>query len=130
MSYDNTAIARWCHEMNRTVQQLIGEEMSPPWGDAPEWMKKSAIIGVSAHKLRPRSPEETHQLWLDHKKAEGWRYGQVKAPEKKEHPCIVPYAQLPKEQRLKGVIFKAVVEGLAGEYEAQQNVRATAESRT
>lgn len=108
-------IARWCHEINRTVQALAGEEVGPSWEESPDWMKQSAITGVLAHKNTRRSPEETHQLWVGYKKAEGWIYGQVKDFDKKEHPCLVPYDQLPKEQKLKDAIFVTVVKGLTGE---------------
>jgi hypothetical protein len=47
---------------------------------------------------------------MQEKKAAGWIYGPVKDPEKKEHPCIVPYDQLPIEQRTKDYLFKAIVD--------------------
>jgi hypothetical protein len=44
---------------------------------------------------------------------DGWKYGPVKDPEKKEHPCFVPYDRLPTEQKAKDYIFGAVVKSLA-----------------
>ena len=43
------------------------------------------------------------------KTAEGWSWGPVKDPERKQHPCMVPYDQLPQEQRAKDYIFRAIV---------------------
>jgi hypothetical protein len=40
-------------------------------------------------------------------------YGEVKDAEKKTHPCIVPYKDLPPEQQAKDHLFKAVVSALA-----------------
>jgi len=40
----------------------------------------------------------------------GWVYGEVKDVEKKTHPCIVPYEQLPVEQQSKDYIFKGIVD--------------------
>jgi hypothetical protein len=40
---------------------------------------------------------------------DGWKYGPVKDPEKKEHPCLVSFSELPKEQQAKDFIFRAIV---------------------
>jgi hypothetical protein len=37
----------------------------------------------------------------------------VKDPEKKEHPCFVPYESLPAEQQAKDHLFKGIVAALA-----------------
>ena len=50
-----------------------------------------------------------HDAWLADKERDGWKYGAVKNPETKEHPCCVPYDQLPAEQRVKDYLFKAIV---------------------
>jgi len=43
----------------------------------------------------------------------GWKYGAVKDADKKEHPCFVPYEELPKEQQAKDHLFKATVSALS-----------------
>ena len=40
---------------------------------------------------------------------EGWKYGPVKDADKKEHPCFLPYHNLPLEQRMKDYLFGAIV---------------------
>ena len=50
-----------------------------------------------------------HEAWLSDKVREGWKLGPVKDATKKEHPCMVPYKDLPLEQRIKDHLFKAVV---------------------
>jgi len=37
----------------------------------------------------------------------------VKDTEKKEHPCFVPYAQLPPEQKYKDTLYLATVRSMA-----------------
>jgi len=54
-------------------------------------------------------PSASHDSWLMQKRDDGWSYGPVKDPEKKQHPCFVPYEELPVEQRLKDYLFGAVV---------------------
>lgn len=106
-------IARVCHEANRAYCQTLGDDSQPTWELAPEWQRESATNGVKFHLDNPGSlPSRSHEEWLKEKEATGWKYGPVKDPEKKEHPCFVPYDQLPPEQRLKDKLFIAVVEAL------------------
>lgn len=107
-------IARVTHEANRAYCQGIGDDSQKPWDEAPQWQKDSAIKGVLFNLQNPGAPASaSHDSWLAEKEATGWKYGPVKDPEKKEHPCFVPYEQLPVEQRLKDHLFKAVVAALS-----------------
>ena len=54
-------------------------------------------------------PRESHAGWLAEKVATGWVYGPVKDPAAKTHPCMVPYDDLPPEQRAKDSIYVSVV---------------------
>jgi hypothetical protein len=106
-------IARVCHEANRAYCLALGDASQPAWYDAPEWQRTSAIKGVEfclAHPTAP--PSASHDSWLDEKRATGWRYGPTKDPERKEHPCFVPYYELPVEQRRKDALFQAVVRAI------------------
>lgn len=106
------AIARVCHEVNRAYCQALGDNSQPAWEDAPEWQRVSARMGVDLHLSGDFGPEASHISWMEQKRAEGWKYGPVKNPETKEHPCYVPYDQLPREQQAKDYIFRAVVHAL------------------
>ena len=108
------AVARVCHEVNRAYCQALGDNSQPPWDEAPDWMKSSAATGVGYHLNNPNAgPEASHELWMAEKVATGWKFGPVKDAEKKEHPCMVPFDELPKEQQAKDYIFRAVVHSLA-----------------
>lgn len=107
------AIAMACHEANRAYCQMIGDPTLAPWADAPEWQRLSCIDGVNFHFANPdASPSASHENWLREKEREGWKYGPVKDVERKEHPCFVPYDQLPEAQRVKDMIFSSVVHGM------------------
>lgn len=104
-------IAKATHEVNRAYCAALGDTSQVAWEDAPEWQRASACMGVTAVLLgTANTPEEQHQLWLDQKQADGWKYGEVKDPEVKTHPCFVPYEQLPVAQRAKDYIFRAVAQ--------------------
>ena len=111
MTHDD--IARVCHEANRAYCISIGDDSQPAWEDAPEWQRESAIDGVRFHldsgEMDGFDPAASHENWMRQKEDDGWVYGSVKDPVKKQHPCMVPYDELPEEQRRKDHLFTAVV---------------------
>jgi hypothetical protein len=107
-------IARVAHEVNRAYCQALGDNSQPAWEEAPDWQRSSAINGVTFHMANPDAgPDHSHNAWLAEKRATGWKHGPVKDPEKKEHPCFVPYEELPTEQKAKDYLFRGVVHALA-----------------
>ena len=110
---DPSIIARVAHEINKAYCESIGDFTQPLWDGAPVWQKVSAESGVKFHILNPEAkPSASHESWLKEKEAHGWKYGKVKDPEKKEHPCFVPYSELSAEQKTKDFLFKQVIESL------------------
>ncbi len=105
-------IARVCHEVNRAYCAALGDFSQDPWEAAPEWQRVSCRKGVDLHLMGEFGPEASHMAWLMEKVAAGWKYGPVKNAERLEHPCMVPFAELPKEQQAKDFIFRAVVHAL------------------
>lgn len=108
--FTSVEIAQVCHEANRAYCALLKDKSQLAWEDAPRWQKESATNGVVFHKQNPEAgPSHSHNSWLEEKKLTGWKYGPVKDEVRKEHPCIVPYEELPLEQRMKDYIFAAIV---------------------
>lgn len=105
------ACARLAHEINRAYCRALGDYSQPSWDEAPDWQKESARDGVRFHLYHSSSmePSESHANWMAKKLEDGWTYGPVKDPEKKEHPCMVPFDELPVEQRAKDFLFAASV---------------------
>lgn len=107
------ATAAVCHEVNRAYCESQGDRSQPAWDDAPEWQRASAINGVRFAIENPTAkPSDSHESWLAEKAADGWKYGPVKSPETKEHPCFVPYDELPQAQKAKDYLFLGVVRAL------------------
>ncbi len=106
-------IAKVCHEANRVLCQTLGDNSQRPWEDAAEWQRAISLDVVSYHLANPDAKaNHSHEAWMKGKIANGWKFGPVKDESKKEHPCIVPFEQLPAEQKAKDSLFVAVVNAL------------------
>lgn len=113
MLIDVVHIARICHEANRALCEALGDLSQAPWHAAPQWQRDSAIAGVEYRLDHPNAtPEQQHEQWLAVKKAAGWTHGPYKDAAKKEHPCVLPYEELPEAQKAKDYLFGAIVTGL------------------
>lgn len=105
---ENAAIL--AHEANRYYCQAMGDMTQRPWLDADDHQQKSCLDGVENLIQNPSTtPAQSHANWTKTKLADGWVYGPKKDPEKKTHPCLVPYENLPAAQQIKDAIFGAVV---------------------
>jgi len=103
-------VAIECHEANKRYCESIGDTSQPAWEDAPDWQKESIINGVKFHVANPGADASaSHENWLKEKEADGWKYGPEKNPEKKEHPCFVPYAELSDAHKNKDTFLMTVV---------------------
>ena len=107
------ACARAAHEANRAYCIAIGDLSQVPWDQAEKWQVDSAVAGVRGVLVDKNTPEESHESWVQQKLNDGWIYGPVKNPARKEHPCIVLYEKLPAVQKRKDEIFVEVVWAIA-----------------
>lgn len=106
-------IAQVCHDANTSYCAAIGDFSQKEWGLAEQWQRESAIKGVQFRLDNPDAPASAqHDAWMQDKINDGWAYGEIKNADMKTHPCIVPYEQLPEEQRKKDALFQAVVDSL------------------
>jgi hypothetical protein len=56
-------------------------------------------LPVAIDDLLERLAEYTHEVWARRRKTEGWRFGEQRNDATKEHPCLVPYVQLPDSEK-------------------------------
>ena len=106
-------IARVMHEAVRAWQKENGQEPSPPWSRAPQWMKTASYDAVVWRIRNPKAKSSAqHDQWLAQKKTAGWKFGKKKDAAKKTHPMMVPYAKLPEFERRKDALVGAVVDSL------------------
>ena len=107
-------MAKVCHQANKAYCETIGDSTQSDWEQAPEWQQQSAINGVKYRLQYPdATPCDMHRSWMREKVEQGWIYGPVKDADLKEHPCLVPYSELPKEQQIKDHLFSNIVKALS-----------------
>jgi RyR domain len=111
------AVARVCHEANRAYCTTLGDNSQPAWDDAPDWQQMSALDGVAAISAGVViRPSDSHESWSRSKLRDGWEYGPVKDPERKQHPCLVPFEELSIEQQMKDHIFFGIASAMLSLY--------------
>ena len=114
MSLPAEDIARVVHAANRELQIIQGDPVpSPPWDEAPDYQAREATAGVQEVLRNPDlTAAESHELWASRMRADGWTYGEAKDPDRKTHPTLLPFTELPVEQQLKDRLFIAIVRAL------------------
>ena len=66
----------------------------------PEPIDTSNVTLTAEHlKLTELLARNTHELWAQQRFAEGWKYGPQRDDTRKEHPCLVPYEDLPESEK-------------------------------
>lgn len=43
--------------------------------------------------------KNVHEVWAESRLAQGWTYGEQRNDERKTHPCLVPYEELPEGEK-------------------------------
>ena len=106
-------IAIVCHEANKMWCEANDDFSQKHWNEAEQWQRDSAMAGVNFRIENPDASEDAqHNAWMKDKEDDGWVYGEEKNAEKKTHPCLVPFEELPKFQQKKDALFCAIVDAL------------------
>jgi hypothetical protein len=102
-------IAQICHEANRALCLILGDDALPSWDGLDESYRVSGIKGVEFALSNESTPETQHAAWMKERLSQGWSYGPILDRVKKIHPNLVPYHKLPREQKIKDHLFRGIV---------------------
>lgn len=61
---------------------------------------KDVALSDELMELAERMAENVHDVWAQTRLAQGWTYGPERDDAQKKHPCLVPYSQLPEEEKV------------------------------
>jgi len=57
------------------------------------------ILSPEVTELLEQLARNTHEVWAAERMKEGWTWGPVRNDERREHPCLVPYDELPESEK-------------------------------
>lgn len=117
MSYTNAQIARMYHAFNMGRQEIAGDDMpAPPWAYLPRSMRELSMDAVE--RIRRGvvvTAEDHHEIWFTSMTARGYVWGRDKDHERKTHPALLHWGDLPEQYRTAARMFVHIVSGLLDE---------------
>jgi hypothetical protein len=57
------------------------------------------VLSDDLLELTEKIAENVHEVWSEGRIKEGWTYGAVRDDAKRETPCLVPYGDLPENEK-------------------------------
>ena len=94
-------LARICHEAHLALRIGLNSSADDMHFDALPQERKDVVISQVRLIRAGKSPDEVHQAWVDHQLEHGWRWGISRNLIQKTHPNLVPYGDLPVEEKAK-----------------------------
>jgi len=56
-------------------------------------------LPVELEQLVEKMSKNVHEVWSETRINQGWVYGEQRDDERKTHPCLIPYEELPEEEK-------------------------------
>jgi len=104
----NLRRAIFVYEAARLEAEISGRTIVPEqWEDRDEAFKIQfvKVVDRQCSNNKFSSAEAAHNSWWKEYKRMGWKYGKLRDPKAKTHPDMVPFKDLPKDERDKDEIF-------------------------
>ena len=57
------------------------------------------VLPKELEQLVEKMSKNVHEVWSETRIKQGWTYGEQRNDELKTHPCLVPYEDLPEEEK-------------------------------
>lgn len=114
---NKTTVEKWerakaIYEATRVEAKWSKRSIVPePWEQRDEKFRKQfvAIIDKYLKQDKLPTPEEAHDSWMQSYFDMGWKYGETRDVGNKTHPDLLPFNELPQDERDKDAIFLAFV---------------------
>lgn len=66
----------------------------------PQPMDTSDVqLPKELNELVEQMAKNVHEVWAQSRMSQGWVYGAERSDELKQHPCLVPYEELPEVEK-------------------------------
>ena len=60
---------------------------------------KDIVLPTELNNLIEEMSKNVHEVWAETRISQGWTYGEERNDAEKKHPCLVPYEELPEEEK-------------------------------
>lgn len=57
------------------------------------------VLPEELQPLIEKMAKNVHEVWAETRIAQGWKYGERRDDVEKTHPCLIPYEDLPEEEK-------------------------------
>lgn len=57
------------------------------------------VLPVELNELVENIAKNVHEVWAQSRIEQGWTYGEERNDVLKTHPCLIPYEELPEEEK-------------------------------
>ena len=82
------------HQIITIMVDLISNNYTPTPVDTSNIQLPEELMA-----LAEAISKNVHEVWAQNRIREGWTYGPVRDDQKRQTPCLVPYDQLPEEEK-------------------------------
>lgn len=57
------------------------------------------VLPMELDELVEKIAKNVHEVWAQSRLQQGWTYGEERSDALKQHPCLVPYEELPEVEK-------------------------------
>ena len=82
------------HQITTVMNNQTSNNYTPSPADTTNIQLPEELIA-----LAEAISKNVHEVWAQNRIKEGWTYGPVRDDEKRQTPCLVPYEELPEEEK-------------------------------
>lgn len=105
-------ISEFIYEATRIEAEWSKRPIVPEkWQERDDKFRNQFIDIINKYMYMDKlpTPEEAHESWVQSYYKMGWKYGNIRNTEKKTHPDLIPFEQLPQAEKDKDAIFLSFV---------------------
>ena len=84
-----------CYQSKKNKKMMKTEHYTPQPVDT-----KDVVLPEDLMSLAEEMAKNVHEIWAETRIAQGWTYGPERNDAEKKHPCLVPYDELPEEEKV------------------------------
>lgn len=108
-------VTQVAYDTVQAYNRSIGH-VRPSWAELPQDIKEEVIGQTEMVEENPKvTPEDLHNRWKENLEAKGWEYKEdeegnpIDRPNRKKHPYLKPFDELPEEVQVKSKLLLTVI---------------------